>query len=144
MLSPNGWVTVLDFEGTLRFLPSQILCRFYKSPLKETVNWGPPCVYVCKKITHTLIKDPVVHVWVRWIMETPKHYALKVARIFRKLKLDTIRKWGVGGGWWWWGVGWGGQSKQQQKTTNNYILTLILRFPRLQVLFWQDWHGSTT
>ena len=31
---------------------SQILCRLYKSPLGETINQGPPCVYTCKNITY--------------------------------------------------------------------------------------------
>ena len=31
---------------------SQILCRLYKWPLDETVNWGPPCAY-SKRMTCT-------------------------------------------------------------------------------------------
>jgi len=33
----------------------------YKSPLDETINRGPPCVYICK-ITHPHAKYPVVEV----------------------------------------------------------------------------------
>ena len=52
----------------LRFLRSQILCRLYKSPSDETINR----VYMHATGLHTHVKDPVVHVRVGWIMETPK------------------------------------------------------------------------
>ena len=38
---------------------------------------GPPCVYVCKKRSHTHVKDPVVYAGVRWIMETPEFGGLR-------------------------------------------------------------------
>ena len=41
------------------------------SPLDEAINRGPPCVYACKR-SHTHVKDPVVHVRVRWTMESTK------------------------------------------------------------------------
>ena len=55
-----------------RFLLSQILYRLYKSPSDETINRCPPCVYMHAKRSHTQVNDPVVHVRVRWITETPK------------------------------------------------------------------------
>ena len=72
--SPNGRVIVihvLGFEPAPRFLWSQILCRLYKSPLDETINRGPPLNAHAKR-SHTHVKDPVVHIRVRWITETPK------------------------------------------------------------------------
>ena len=44
---------VLGFVPTQRILRREILYRLYKSPLDETINWGPPCAYACKKITNT-------------------------------------------------------------------------------------------
>ena len=35
-----GWRYMLGFAPTLRSLQSQILCRLYKSPSKETINWA--------------------------------------------------------------------------------------------------------
>ena len=54
----HGWVTImllLGFVPALRFLWSQILCRLYRSPSDETINWGLPCAYnACKKITYNI------------------------------------------------------------------------------------------
>ena len=36
----------------------------------------PPCVYAHAKRPHTYVKDPVVHVRVRWIMKAQKNPAL--------------------------------------------------------------------
>ena len=59
----DGWplhatasATVLGFVPTLRFLWSQILCRLYGSPLDETINQGPPPVYMHAKKTKTEAK----------------------------------------------------------------------------------------
>ena len=41
---------VLGFAHALRFLQSQILCRLNKSPSDGTINQGPLCVYVFKKV----------------------------------------------------------------------------------------------
>ena len=41
------------------------------SPLDEAINRGPPCVYACKR-SHTHVKDPVVHVRLRWTVESTK------------------------------------------------------------------------
>ena len=41
---------MLGFVPALRFLQSQILCRLYKSPLDETINQSPSCVYACQMI----------------------------------------------------------------------------------------------
>ena len=43
---------VLGFVPALRFCQSKRLCRLYKSPLDETINWGPLCVYAWKKLTY--------------------------------------------------------------------------------------------
>ena len=65
----DGYRYVLGFAPALRFLRSQILCRLYESPSEEIINRGPR-VYTCAKRSHTHVKDPVVHVTVRWTMET--------------------------------------------------------------------------
>ena len=46
------------------------------------------------KRSHTLVKDPVDHVGVRWIYGKTKitQHALKMSRVFRMLKLNTVRK----------------------------------------------------
>ena len=44
---------VPGFAPALRFLQCQILCRLYKSPSDETINWGPQCGSASKKITYT-------------------------------------------------------------------------------------------
>ena len=53
-----------------------------------------PHVYKHTKRSHTHIKDPVPHVRVWWIMETPKQPSMhwKVSDAFRLFKLDTIQK----------------------------------------------------
>ena len=43
---------MLGFAPALKYLWSQILCKLYKSPSDETINWGPPCVYACQKVTY--------------------------------------------------------------------------------------------
>ena len=49
------------------------MCLLYKSPSDETNKAArPPLVYTHVKRSHTHFKAPVVHVRVRWIMETPK------------------------------------------------------------------------
>ena len=59
---------VLGFAPALRFLRSQIMYRLCKSPSDETINRG----IRLKKRSHTHVKDHVVYVRVRRIMETPK------------------------------------------------------------------------
>ena len=46
------------------------------------------------KRSHTHVKDPVDHVGVRWIYGKTKitQHALKMSRVFRMLKLNTVRK----------------------------------------------------
>ena len=38
-------------------------------PSDEIITRGLPCVDTCKKTTRTHVRDPVVHVRVRWIVE---------------------------------------------------------------------------
>ena len=56
------------------FSRHKILCRLYESPFDQTINPGPPCVYIHAERSHVHIKDPVVHVRVQcqWIMEMLK------------------------------------------------------------------------
>ena len=42
-----------------------------KCPSDETINRGSLWVYACKKITHMHVKDPVVHVRIRWTIDPP-------------------------------------------------------------------------
>ena len=84
---------MLDFAPALRFLRSQILYRLHKSPSDEAINRGPPCACTRNAIPYT-----------RWISCSPCQcsansgnakiiqHALKVSRVFKMLKLDTIRK----------------------------------------------------
>ena len=46
------------------------------------------------KRSHTHVKEPVDHVGVRWIYGKTKitQHALKMSRVFRMLKLNTVRK----------------------------------------------------
>ena len=70
----------LSFVPALRFVRSQILCRFYKSPSGER---SPVCMRISAKRSHdTHVKDPVVHGRVWWIMEINTkmtQYAQKVS-----------------------------------------------------------------
>ena len=85
-----------------RFFHSQFPCRLYKSPLDETINRGPPCVYIYARRSdqiHTVVNDLVVDVRVRWIMTTLRYIvctnhcqSLKSVRVFKIGELDTIRK----------------------------------------------------
>ena len=83
---------VLGFAPALRFLWSQIMCRLYKGPTDEIINLGPPRVQAQAKRSHRHVKDNVVRVSVRWIMETPNPACIKSVRVFTMLKLDTILK----------------------------------------------------
>ena len=53
-----------------------------------------PHVYTNAKRSHTRVKDPVVHVRVRWTIKTSKitQHAQRSVRAFTVLKLDTIQK----------------------------------------------------
>ena len=42
-----------------------------------------PCVYTHAKRSHKHIKDPVVHVTVQWIMETPNLCSLKFGGLWK-------------------------------------------------------------
>ena len=60
-------------DNNMRFLRSHILCKLYKTHSDETIDRGrPSIVHTYKKISHTHVKDPVVHVGVGRIMETLK------------------------------------------------------------------------
>ena len=74
---------VLGFAPAIRVLQSQIVCRFYKSRLAETINRGPPCVCTRKKTIYT----PPVHVRV-WCSTPTSPACTKSVRIFRVL--DTV------------------------------------------------------
>ena len=54
---------------------------------------SPECIHMQKR-SHEHVKDPVVHVRAKWVIETPKitQHALKSVRIFIMLKLDNKRK----------------------------------------------------
>ena len=109
--SPTGRLTVMwqALRPPRRFLRSQLLCRLNKSPSDETINRCPPSTHA--KTPHMPVKDPVVHVRVRWTVDsklvfyaqstitavisgritttttTPQH-ALRVS-VLTMLKLDT-------------------------------------------------------
>ena len=53
-----------------------------------------PHVYTHAKRSYTYVKDPVVHVRVRWTTKTSKitQHAQRSVRAFTVLKLDTIQK----------------------------------------------------
>ena len=80
----------LGCAPALRFLWSQILCRLYKSPLDETINRGPPCVYVWKKSTYTWWHDMSQFGGPRKQQNNPA--CTKHVSIFKMLKLDTIQR----------------------------------------------------
>ena len=56
---------------------SRILFRLYMGPSDETVNWGPPFVYTCKKITCIYLRS-------RSYFKACKNVA-----VFKLLKLET-------------------------------------------------------
>ena len=69
----RGHQTMDGRSPALRFLRSQIQCILHKSPSDETINRGPPRLCVCMQKDHiTHVKGPVVHVRIRWTMETTK------------------------------------------------------------------------
>ena len=49
----------------------QILCNLYKTALDEAIYIYTQGLPAHAKRSHAQVKDPVVHVKVRWIMETP-------------------------------------------------------------------------
>ena len=84
---------MLGIAPTLRFLWSRILCRVYKSSADETIHWGLPCVHACKKITYTCQRScSPCHSSVNCGNTKITQLELKVSKVFRMLKLDTILK----------------------------------------------------
>ena len=68
----------LYFGGFLQLQPVHIFCHL------------AVCMYIQKR-QQTHVKDPVVHVWVQWIMETHQSNPAcsKSISVFKMLKLDT-------------------------------------------------------
>ena len=70
-------LTRVRFPGAARDFSPRVnfLCRLsYGVPSTRTIA----CIYICAHV-----KDPVVHVRVRWIIETLKHPALTVGWVAR-------------------------------------------------------------
>ena len=61
---------VLGFAPALRFLQSNFVQTTKVLLLRQKKSRSPVCLYTHAKRSHMQVKDPLVHVSIRWIMET--------------------------------------------------------------------------
>ena len=80
----NTWMghsLVLGFAREFPPESNSVQTLYPTFPSDETINRGPVSISMQKDHVRTLLKYPVVHVRIRWIMETLKHPACIVGWI---------------------------------------------------------------